>query len=111
MHTSYTLTLISKCSPVQVARNGAGGETVQFIFSCWDADSVHRVGWTTPTTCSRFGGEVGLPGVAPILDIHPPPPPPPLCTHMNLALGSSNLCTEVLCCHARRSDLHTLLPA
>jgi hypothetical protein len=28
-----------------------------FIFSCWDADVAHKVGWTTPETCSRFGGE------------------------------------------------------
>lgn len=34
-----------------------------FIFSCWDADSAHKVSWTTPLSadnswgCSRFGGE------------------------------------------------------
>lgn len=34
-----------------------GGEITQFIFSCWDADSAHKVSWTTPATCRRFGGE------------------------------------------------------
>ena len=41
----------------QVERGGTGREVLQFIFSCWDADSAHKVGWTTDKTCSRFGGE------------------------------------------------------
>lgn len=47
----------------QVMRGGADGTEKQvFIFSCWDADSAHKVGWTTPKDaegngCSRFGGE------------------------------------------------------
>ena len=41
-----------------------GTERVVFIFSCWDADSGHKVGWTEATAmdkagngCARFGGE------------------------------------------------------
>ena len=47
----------------QVMRGGPGGAEKQvFIFSCWDADSAHKVSWTTPMDasgngCSRFGGE------------------------------------------------------
>lgn len=44
----------------QVMRRGNGSERRVFIFSCWDANIsgvVHRVGWTTPDTCARFGGE------------------------------------------------------
>eukprot|EP01043_Picozoa_sp_COSAG02_P039955 COSAG02_NODE_3195_length_7193_cov_1.529462_2_plen_241_part_00 len=47
----------------QVMRGGSDGAEKQvFIFSCWDADSAHKVGWTTPKDaqgngCSRFGGE------------------------------------------------------
>lgn len=47
----------------QVMAGGPGGSEKQvFIFSCWDADSAHKVGWTTPKDaqgngCSRFGGE------------------------------------------------------
>ena len=40
----------------QAMRKGDGTEKTVFIFSCWDADSAHKVGWTTPS-CSRFGGE------------------------------------------------------
>jgi hypothetical protein len=48
----------------QVMRGGKGGaERHVFIFSCWDADTAHKVAWTTPLSadkswgCSRFGGE------------------------------------------------------
>jgi hypothetical protein len=48
----------------QVMSSGATGENdrLVFIFSCWDSDpkitgDIIRVGWTTPDTCSRFGGE------------------------------------------------------
>jgi hypothetical protein len=41
----------------QVSRGKDGKENTNFIFSCWDADKKNQVGWTTPNTCSRFGGE------------------------------------------------------
>lgn len=41
----------------QVMKGSGGAEKVVFVFSCWDADSSHMVGWTTPKTCGRFGGE------------------------------------------------------
>jgi hypothetical protein len=40
----------------QVMRNGDEERRV-FIFSCWDHSPTNRVGWTTPATCARFGGE------------------------------------------------------
>jgi hypothetical protein len=40
----------------QVSRGKNGQENSNFIFSCWDADPEHKVGWTTEH-CSRFGGE------------------------------------------------------
>ena len=46
----------------QVMKGENGKERRVFIFSCWDSDpkvsgDVKRVGWTTPATCERFGGE------------------------------------------------------
>jgi len=45
----------------QVMRGSNGTERRVFIFSCWDHNSKvgpnQTVGWTTPATCSRFGGE------------------------------------------------------
>eukprot|EP01062_Namystynia_karyoxenos_P029723 TRINITY_DN22285_c0_g1_i1.p1 TRINITY_DN22285_c0_g1~~TRINITY_DN22285_c0_g1_i1.p1 ORF type:complete len:329 (+),score=94.00 TRINITY_DN22285_c0_g1_i1:87-989(+) len=41
----------------QVMRGSNGQERRVFIFSCWDNDPQHMVGWTTPATCARFGGE------------------------------------------------------
>eukprot|EP01052_Picozoa_sp_SAG31_P029921 SAG31_NODE_3021_length_4780_cov_10.795770_3_plen_258_part_00 len=46
----------------KVMRGKDGAERHVFIFSCWDADTAHRVGWTVDMDdqgngCSRFGGE------------------------------------------------------
>jgi len=41
----------------QVMRGSGGEERRVFIFSCWDHSADNKVGWTTPDTCSRFGGE------------------------------------------------------
>ena len=47
----------------QVMRGSGGEERRVFIFSCWDHSADNKVGWTTPDTCSRFGGEgVGADG-------------------------------------------------
>ena len=40
----------------QVMARGDGSER-RVIFSCWDHSKKSRVGWTTPQTCTRFGGE------------------------------------------------------
>lgn len=47
----------------QVSRGKDGAENRNFIFSCWDADKTHNVGWKAAynmnngSGCSRFGGE------------------------------------------------------
>lgn len=45
----------------QVMQSSNGTERRVFIFSCWDSDPkagpVEKVAWTTPESCSRFGGE------------------------------------------------------
>ena len=42
----------------QVLRGASGDvERRLFLFAIWDHSSANRVGWTTPATCGRFGGE------------------------------------------------------